>query len=264
MKNRFSGYIVQLVALSVLFLAGCQSKKKYEGPTPVDMLVRDMMNEKTFSVQLYDMEVDENKNSYRHKYRIIKNLEDSLQKPTITEWKNVSEVFFAENLDNMGLELASKSADGVVHKIPAPPGYNGYVGNERYGQWRTDNSGNSFWAFYGQYMFMSTMLHMAMGPPIYRDSYSHYNSYRNNPSTRNSPYYGTGKNTYGTNSAVAKSTNPNFFSRKVQQQQLSSFKQKVASNPSRYTRVNSTSSTNSRSSSRSGSSTRSRGGSFGK
>jgi hypothetical protein len=262
MKNKLIYFALILVGFNLI---SCSSnRRKHEGPSPVDLMVRDMLGEKTFSIVLYDMQMDENKNQYQHKYRVTKNIEDSLSKPTTTEWKNVSEVFFAENLDNMGLELASKSTDGVVHKIPAPPGFNGYVNNPKYGEWRTDNGGNSFWHFYGQYMFMSTMLNMMAGPPIYRNTYTHYNTYRSNPSTRNKPYYGTGYNSYGTNSPVTKSSNPNFFQRKLQQQQLSSFKQKVASNPSRYTRASSTSGSSNRSSSRTGSSSRSRSGSFGK
>ncbi len=32
------------------------------------------------------------------------------------------------------------------------------VGNPNYGQWRTDSGGNSFWAWYGQYMLISQLL----------------------------------------------------------------------------------------------------------
>ncbi|NJL14898.1 MAG: hypothetical protein HC913_19125 [Microscillaceae bacterium] len=250
-----------MLATLVLALWACESKPRYTGPSPVDKMVRDMMDEKTFSIVLFDMQVDEDKDLYQHKYRITVNTEDSTAQPKTTEWVNVDEVFFAENLDNMGLELASKSPDGTIHKVPSPPGFNGYVGNERYGQWRNDNSGNSFWAFYGQYMFMSTMFNMMAGP-TYRNTYSGYQTYRSNPSTRNQPYYGSGNNRYGTNSPATRASNPNFFQRKQQMQKLSSFKQKVASNPSRYSR--SSSARTSRSTSRTGSSSRSRGSSFGK
>lgn len=270
MKN---AWFVALLAITLVGLAGCQSnKRKFDGPSPVDLMTRDFDKEKTYSIVLYDMQMDENKGLYQHKYKITKDIENEKSKPEITDWKNVSEVFFAENLDNMGLELASKSEDGKVHKIPSPPGFNNAVGNAKYGEWKTDNNGNSFWAFYGQYMFMSTMFNMMAGPPIYRSTYYDYQSYRGNPSTYNRPYYGSGNNTYGTNSAITKKTNPNFFARKQQQQQLSSFKQKVASNPTKYTRAtpsslnrnSSSSDRTSRSSSRTGSSSRSRGGSFGK
>jgi hypothetical protein len=274
MKNAWK---LMMVLLSVVALASCQSSKpKYDGPSPVDMMTRDLDKEKTYSVVLYDMQMDESKGLYEHKYKITKDIENEKSNPEITGWKKVSEQFFAENLDNMGLELASKSPDGKVHKAPSPPGFNGVVGNEKYGQWKTDNSGNSFWAFYGQYMFMSTMLNMVAGPPIYRNSYYAYDRYRSNPSTRGMAYYGSGSNTYGTNSPANKASNPNFFARKQQQSQLSSFKQKVMNNPTKYTRasrLNTTPSTTtkssdaesrSRSTTRTGTSSRSRGGSFGK
>jgi len=249
----------------LILLFSCESKPKYSGPSPVDNMVRDMANEKTFSIILHDMQVDDKsgKDVYQHKYKVTKNPMDSTSKATVTNWTNVDEVFFAENLDNMGLELASKSPDGKIHKVPSPPGFNGYVGNERYGNWRNDNNGNSFWAFYGQYMFMSTMFNM-MSRPTYRSTYTGYRSYRNSPSTRNAPYYGSGgRNSYGTNSPATRASNPSFYQRKQQQSKLSSFRQKVTSNPSRYSR--SSSSRTDRTSSRtSGSSSRSRGGSFGK
>ncbi|MDX2306110.1 MAG: hypothetical protein NW226_25085 [Microscillaceae bacterium] len=250
-----------IVLILVVFLSACETKNKYEGPSPVDLMIRDLSNEPTFSIILFDMQLDESKGLYQHKYRVKTNIEDSTSQPKTTDWVDVSESFFAENMENMGLELASKSSDGTVHKIPAPPGFNTAVGNPKYGEWRNDNSGNSFWAFYGQYAFMSTMFNMMYGPPLYRSTYTHYNNYRSNPSTGSQPYRGTGRNTYGTNSPVTKSSNPNFFQRKQQQTALSSFKQKVASNPSRYTRR---SSTVGRSNSRTGYSSRSRGSSFGK
>ena len=263
-KNLFilNNRILTLIAFcTVLLLTSCDSEDKYHGPTPVDLMIRDMINEETFSIMLYDMQLDEDQNIYQHKYRVKKNIEDSTSQPITTGWVNVDEAFFAENLDNMGLELASRSSDGTIHKIPAPPGFNTAVGNPKYGQWRTDNSGNSFWAFYGQYAFMSSMFNMMYGPPIYRSTYRDYGRYRNSPSTSGKAYKGTGRNTYGTNSATTKKTNPNFFQRKTQQKSLSSFKTKVNNNPNRYTRR---SSNVNRTGSRTGYSSRSRGSSFGK
>lgn len=264
-----SNLLCGLVVCAIIFTACGSSKPKYDGPSPVDFLMRDLSNEPSYSIILHDMQMDESKNLYQHKYKVFKNVEkDSIGK--VSEWKTVSEVFFAENLNNMGLELASKSEDGKIHKMPSPPGFNNMVGNKKYGEWQTNSSGQSFWHFYGQYAFMSSMMHaMHPTPVIYRDSYYHYNNYRNNPNTRNSPYYGTGASQYGTNSPAAQKSNPSFFERKQQQQQMSSFKQKVASNPSRYTRASSSdegnnSSRTPRSSSRTGSSSRSRGGGVGK
>lgn len=261
-----------LFACTLLFTACSSSKPKYDGPSAVDRLMHDLSNEKTYSIILHDMRMDESKNLYEHQYKVTKNLEKEGAKPETTSWTKVSEQFFAENLNNMGLELASKSEDGKTHKVPAPPGFNGVVGNKKYGEWQTNSSGQSFWHFYGQYAFMSSMMNAMHPSPIYRDSYYHYTDYRNNPSTRNTPYYGNGTHQYGTNSPAARTSNPSFFERKQQQQQMSSFKDKVANNPAKYTRAaegaksndNSNSARTPRSSSRTGSSSRSRGGSFGK
>jgi hypothetical protein len=204
--------------------------------TPVDKYIRDLSDEKSYSIVLHDMELDESKGIYRHKYRITKNVTDSTSKPYVMEWVNVDEAFFAENVDNMGLELASKTADGKVHKTPSPAGFNGYVGNTQYGNWKQDNQGNKFWEYYGQYAFMSSLLN-ASQPRIYQNTYSHYDSYRNDPYTRAKPYYGTKENSFGTNSPETKKSNPNFFERKQQQEQFSNFKQKVAQNPRKYTRA---------------------------
>lgn len=297
MKNHFLVKALCLCFIMTMWACGSsEKKKKYDEPSAVDKMTKDLDKEKTYSIVLYDMQMDESKNLYQHKYKVTKNLEDSAsaKKAEIGDWVKVDEKFFAENMNNMGLELASKDEKGKVHKIPAPPGFNGYVGNEKYGNWKQDNNGNSFWEFYGKYMFMSSMINM-MTTPVYRSTYYDYDAHRNNPSTYNRPYYGN-NGQYGTNSAHTRSTNPNFFERKQQQSQMSSFRQKIADNPTKYTRSGSTLSNNSRtstntqgtgssrlsngssssssssqttrsssrSSSSGSSSTRSRGGSFGK
>ncbi len=182
---------------------------------------------------------------------------------TMTDWKEVSEDFFYENIDNMGMEVASK-IDGKVSKVPSPPGYNKYVGNEKYGQWRTNSSGGSFWHFYGQYMFMSTMFNMMS--PVSRGGYQDYNrNYRGKQA-----YYGkdaAGKSKYGTNSAATKKKNPDFYKRRQSNKSLTqsaakSYQTKRASSAPKSSSTRSSSGTRktTRSSSRSGSSSRSRGG----
>ncbi len=60
------------------------------------------------------------------------------------------------------------------------------VGNPAYGQWKTDSSGSSFWAFYGQYRLFSDIFlgrNTYRGPIRYDDwyggraRYSYYNDY---------------------------------------------------------------------------------------
>jgi len=245
-----------------------QEQTRYE-KSPVDVLIRNLSNEQSFSIILFDMDYFEASNEYKHQYNILIEREDSVYAQK-TDWVIVGSAFFNANIENMGMEIASKK-DGKVSKSAAPAGYSNYIGNEKYGEWKTDNSGNSFWSFYGKYAFMSSMFRMAMYPAYY----SNWNNYRSNYHGYGRSYYGptsNGKRMYGTNSNYAKANNNSKWNNKS-----TDFKSKVRNKVSRSTtsksRVNRTSSSRSkstynkrtRSSSRySGSSTRSRGGSFGK
>lgn len=231
-----------------LLFAACGGGGKEFNKAPVDDLIRDMSNEPVFSIILHDMDVDGTfAKVYKHQYRIITN-KDSLPVESVTEWMEVSKDYFWKNEDNMGMEIASKTEDGKINKVASPPGYNNYVGNQRYGYWHNSN-GNSFWTFYGQYAFMSHMLSMTNRPVYQRD----YRDYRGGY-YGSKPYYG-GSSTapkYGTNSAHNRKANPNFFERRASKSGWSSSKHRT--------------SRTGRNSSRSGSSStmRSRGGSYGK
>lgn len=195
--------------------------------SPVDNLIEQHKNYPTFSIILEDMR--ENNGNFEHKYKVITNVTDpNLRKETITPWMTVSPEFFQRNLDNQYMELASKGEDGKINKVPAPPGYANYVGNEKYGQWRQDPvTGDSFWEFYGKYAFMSNMFNL-MAAPVYR---THYYDYRNNYYGQQ-PYYGvrtpTGAYQYGTTGAIAQKTLPPtvFEQRRAA---MESFREKVRS-----------------------------------
>ncbi len=242
-----------LITFSAIFLTSCGSSEKVV-KDPVDNYTRDLGKYNTYSVILHDMDLEENTFSsdiHKHQYKFILPAKDTtggkIVRDSLSGWITVSEETFNKNLDNMGMELLSKSEDGKVSKIPAPPGYNNYVGNQRYGSWQTGSGGNSFWAFYGQYAFMSSMLGMMSSRPIYQSSYNDYNrSYRGSK-----PYYGstssTGQRAYGSGSAHSQAMNSK-----------SRFKSNVSSKVARsssgsYTR--SSRSSGSSSSSRSGRST---------
>ena len=196
--------------LTLLLIGGCG--KKFER-NPLDDLIRDMEDRKSFSIILHDMDVEGNFSTvYRHQYKIIEELEgDTVPQERTTEWMQVPEEFFWEHENNMGMEVAAKSEDGKVSKAAAPPGYHQYVGNSRYGHWDSHN-GNSFWVFYGQYAMMRSLLGWG-ARPVYQREYTTYNrDYRGRRS-----YYGNGSSgspKYGTNSAHNKKTNPNFFERR--------------------------------------------------
>lgn len=232
--------------IAIFILASCGGKKFSK--SPVDDMIRDMTNTPTFTILLYDMDVQGTFfKTYHHQYRLITEKGDS---PTekVTPWLEVSEKFFYRHENDMGMELASKSEGGKVNKTVGPPGYSNYVGNEKYGRWE-NRGGSSFWAFYGQYMFMSSMFNM-MAYPVRR---SYYNNYRTNHYGTGRSYYGPrttgGAYAYGTNSQFNRTTKPN-------SRYNNSFRSRVRSSTSRSSRSGSRYS--------SGSSTRSRGGGFGK
>ncbi|HKK59419.1 MAG TPA: hypothetical protein VJ937_08080 [Salinivirga sp.] len=234
----------------IFLLAGCISPTRYQ-KSPVDKLVKQLSNEQDFSIILYDMNYDERSNDYKHQYQVLIPKKDTVL-AEITPWYTVSDVFFQKHVDNMGMEITAK-VDGKLTKKAAPPGYNHYVGNQRYGQW-TNRNGNSFWEFYGRYAFMSSMFHM-MSNPVQR---SYYNNYRSNYYGSRS-YYGptrNGRNYYGTQSRYNQNRQSTAWNRKG-----NTFKSKVRSR----VKQSAIKSRRTRSSSRySSSSYRSRGGGFGK
>lgn len=66
------------------------------------------------------------------------------------------------------------------------------VGNPNYGSYQQDNSGRSFWHWYGQYAFFSSLFRGSL--------YNHYPIYYNRWNTRShySYYHDYGRDTYGT------------------------------------------------------------------
>lgn len=199
-----------LTILASWLLIGCGGKDFKK--TPLDEYIVAFSNEPQYSVILEDMDVDGTFfKTYRHKYKLIKQVQGSPSAET-TDWKEVGKDFFWKNENNLGMSILEKNEEGKISKMAAPPGY-GYVGNEKYGEWRSQG-GNSFWAFYGQYMFMSTMFGM-INRPVYRRD---YNTYSGGGYYGSRNYYGPKSGTgsmYGTNSAQTKKARPNFYQRRA-------------------------------------------------
>jgi hypothetical protein len=236
------------IAAILLLLASCGGKDFQENP--VDTLIRDMTDAENFSIILYDMNVEGTFfKDYQHQYRIIKQSSAEAE-PTeeITEWTKVSEEFFAQNENNMGMEIAAKDAEGKVSKTAAPPGYNNYVGNPRYGSWQGSGA-NSFWVFYGQYALLSNLFNMGTFPAR-RSYYDDYTSYRGSGRAYYGPSTSDGRSTYGTNSTYTSRAKPN-----------STWSRTTSSRGFRSGSSTSTSRSGSR---YSNTSSRSRGGGFGK
>ena len=230
--NTQLGYLILAIVL-----ISCGGSKKYK-KSPLDEIIRDLPRDEPFSIILYDMDVQGNFfETYHHQYQIIRGNDPENISEIITDWKELGEREFNQHVNNMGMEIAARDSTGKLTKAVQPPGYSNYVGNPRYGHWQTGSNGSSFWAFYGQYAFMSSMLRMSMYPAYY----SHYNNWRGSYYGTGRPYYGPttgGSSYYGTNSAYNTSRNPNSsWSRNN-----SSFKQRVASRTSRSSSTRSSSS----------------------
>ncbi len=210
------------LTIAALFLLSCGAN------TPLNRLQKDLNKYPEFSIVLADMKEDGNffKDFY-HRYKVVygekQSAGDSLTyQSAITDWYRVERDDFEKHQDYLGMVLVSKSKDNEISEDRYPPGYQ-YVGDSRYGQWRQDSSGNSFWSFYGKYAFFSSMFGMMRGP-IYS---SHWNTYRDSRHSGR-PYYGNNRQ-YGTSGSYTKRSNPNFYQRKTQRDaaRKSRFSQRV-------------------------------------
>jgi hypothetical protein len=200
-------FIVMFIPL-VLF--GCG-----EAPAPLDEIRETLKGVPTYSIVLDDMREEGNfLKKYYHKYRVLME-----EKVTDTGWREVSQEYFRRYEPFLGMTIWSKK-DGKDNDSVGPPGYE-YVGDPRYGEWKTDTSGRSFWEFYGQYRLISDLLG---GGLIYRDNYNNYRTY----GSRGQPYYGPRKE-YGTGGSVTRRQKPNFYTRRMQREQAkrTSFSDKV-------------------------------------
>lgn len=239
-------HTILILSLAVMLTSCGESSPSFK-KQPIDDMVRDMSGINNYSILLYDMDYVEDKDVYRHQYQIIKEVaaKDTLVSET-TDWKVVGAEYFNAHVEDMGMALVTKQ-DGKVEKAVSPPGYNQHVGNEKYGEWRSNSSGGSFWAFYGQYAFMRSLFGYGYSP-IYRRG---WNDYRGNYYGSGRTYYGRsdrGGTRFGTNGqhTKARSTNSRWSGKS------SSFKQRVRSKAKRSTsRSRSSSRYRSRSSSRS-------------
>ena len=206
-KIKFQAVLLIFLMLLSLFSCGGDSSP------PLDKIKASLKNVKDCSVILDNMDVKGNIfKDYFHKYRIIQG-EDSRK----TDFLKVPSTTFNQYKSYLNMTIWSKK-DGIVSDTVEPPGYN-YVGNRNYGEWRTDSSGQSFWAFYGKYRLFSDLL----SGPVYRRDYDSFRNYRSR--NKYKPYYGS-KKQYGTSGSFTKKKKPDFYKRKVAKSK-SSFSSKV-------------------------------------
>jgi len=199
------------VGLSLL-LAGCAARN------PLARLQRELDRYPEYSVILADMREEGTfLTDYSHQYRVTtgqreKGSLDLVYAEKIRDWERIDRRTYAKYQPYLGMVILSKGPDGKVDHEQHPPGYQ-YVGNDRYGGWRDDGRGGSFWEFYGRYALMSHMIG-GFGRPIYRNDWNTYRDSRN----RGQPHFGSGA--YGTNGTVTRQSNPNFFRRQAARQRV--------------------------------------------
>ena len=218
-------------------------------PDPLERLRQQLARYPLYSVILQDMKTEGSFSvDYFHQYKVVVGeqvaaSDDVSFSDNLMAWKRVSKSHYQRYQPFLGMVILSKDKDGKVTGSQFPPGYQ-YVGDQRYGHWRTGSSGGSFWEFYGKYAMMSHLFG-SFNRPIYRND---WNSYRTTRS-QGRPYYGANKE-FGTKGSYTKTSNPSFYDRQKVRQQRSGdrFSRKV----SERTRRSNMSSTRSRSTGRGG------------
>ena len=216
-----------LLAGALLAAAACDTQ------TPLERLQAQLETYPEYSVVLRDM--DEDLFGYSHQYQVAVGApqpgsDELVYREALLDWQQVDSGTYERYRPFLGMVILSKSPGRQRRSESAhPPGYQ-QVGDERYGQWRQDSSGRSFWEFYGQYALLSHIMG-GFGRPIYRDDWNGYQESRSRGQTYYGPSTAGGSRTYGTNGSTTRQTNPDFFRRQQARQatQSRSFGQRVSS-----------------------------------
>lgn len=215
MKRRTYTQLTAGVLLGALtLLSACSSGD------PLSRLRKELETYPEFSVTLQDMDVRGNfTRSYYHQYKVMtgekqEGSEDLVYRDEVRDFEEVKRKTYEKYTDFLGMVILSKGPDGKVDENQHPPGYQ-YVGNPRYGTWRSDNRGGSFWEFYGKYALLSHVIG-SFGRPVYRSDWNSYRDYRG----RGAPYFGPNRE-FGTNGTYTTRTNPTFYQRQQTRQQAS-------------------------------------------
>jgi hypothetical protein len=147
--------------------------------------------------------VGEIEDTYCHKLRVLKNGQpDTSGRPKpadnpcdkYTTQSDLGQGMYwieADELDAeaIGMDVYAKGAGDFAEQATeeaTPPGMV-YVGDSQYGEWQEDNNGNTFWHYYGQYVFFSQLIG---GPSPYHYR-SEWDDWGRNYRYHKRPYYGT-------------------------------------------------------------------------
>lgn len=212
-----------LIPLTIL-AAACQPRD------PVLRLQKKLDSFPEYAIILNDMRYEGNFfTDYFHQYKIVvnKSKDTADHEQVLSDWQRVSNTFFRQHANNLGMVLAAKTVGGEKSSIPQPPGYQ-YIGNQQYGRW-VERDGTSFWEFYGKYALISSLFGM-MHSPFYRHDYNVFRDHHR----RGRAYYGR-RNQFGSNGTETRKKHANFFQRRQRRETVrrQAFGQRVSSRATR-------------------------------
>lgn len=229
MHDKLKLIFLLFLFISVLFL-NCKTS------SPVQEIIRnDLQSVPEWTIILEDMDQKGFfSKDYYHKYKILTGTGDTTNfglNERVTDWINVPRRFYQRNEQYLGMAIASKVPGQEANYMATPPGYQ-YVGDSRYGEWRTDERGNSFWEFYGKYALFRDLLFGSPTSGLFdtrRIDRDDFDSYRRSKD-QNRPFFGR-KNEYGTWGTQTEKTKPSFFERNKQRmaQRRADFSSRVRS-----------------------------------
>lgn len=193
------------------FLYGCGDDR-----LPIETIEQSLRTAPSYLITLEDMQERGNFfKSYFHRYRIFQR-----DRSRITEWLEVPRTYYNAKESLLGMVISGKKEGESISA--APLAYQ-YVGNTRYGRWRNNNRGQSFWEFdRGAPLFEELDIDARF--PIYKKDYKTYLRSK----ARKIPFFGV-KKEYGTYGKITKKRKPDFFQRGMVRKQTKerSFKDKV-------------------------------------
>ncbi len=201
------------ILLLLMTTWGCGPKQP-----PLAKIRQKLSDASTYSVVLENMKQEGTFfKDYYHQYEIA-----TPEKTWATGWLKVPKKFYQRYAMYLGMTVAGME-NGEPSTVAAPPGYQ-YVGNPRYGHWRSGRSGQ-YWAFNRNTPLYSTMELDSDFPRIYRNDYRQYRSSQ----SRGVPYFGS-KGQFGTQGSYTKKANPDFFQRQRAKASIksASFSEKVS------------------------------------
>jgi len=217
MDRRRTKQLQILLTLAVVFaltgLWGCGP-----GQPPLDEIRQRLADKSTYSVVLENMKQEGTffKEHY-HQYQIA-----TPDKTWATGWLEVPKEFYQRYAMYLGMTVAGMK-DGEPLMAAAPPGYQ-YVGDPRYGRWRS-GPGGEYWAFNRNTPLFDELEIDIDFPHIYRGDYRKYRSSH----SKGVPYFGS-KGQFGTQGSYTKKAKPNFFQRQQAKANIksASFSEKVS------------------------------------